>query len=162
MSQFITYRLPDGRIVPVAADVCRGASTIDFTLANGAIVLAVIEPEQALAPRFVPRCCFCGVERDDPRAALVCVAPANATAFHHFSEPAPAARIAALDSLSYAADKLDETAALLRAIAAEGGVGDMLPCYCLAERTDAVPEREPGICDLCGGRKLDAIDAVRR
>lgn len=111
---------------------------------------------------FLARCCFCGVERDDPRSGLACVAPVNATAFHHFSEPAPAARIAALDGLSYAAERLDETAALLRAIAAEGMDGGVAPCYCQAERAAAAPEREPGICDLCGGRKLDAIDAVRR
>lgn len=36
------YQLPDGRIVPVYADVARGASVIDYTLANGQITQAVI------------------------------------------------------------------------------------------------------------------------
>ncbi len=38
----ITYILPDGRSVQVPYDVCRAASTIDFMLADGRIVLAVI------------------------------------------------------------------------------------------------------------------------
>lgn len=125
--------------------------------------IACQDCQPAIGPRALAalvRCGFCGVERDDPRAALVCVAPTNSTAFHHFAEPAPAARISALASLSYAADRLDETAELLREIAAE--FNGVAPCYCPAERAAAVPEREPGICDLCGGRKLDAIDAVRR
>jgi len=42
----ITYHLPDGRLVQVPYDVCRAASTIDFTLADGRIVLAVIAEGQ--------------------------------------------------------------------------------------------------------------------
>lgn len=39
------YQLPDGRIVPVYSDVARGASVIDYTLANGQITQAVIVRE---------------------------------------------------------------------------------------------------------------------
>lgn len=35
------YRLPDGRIVPIAADCAQGAALVDFTLADGEIVYAV-------------------------------------------------------------------------------------------------------------------------
>jgi hypothetical protein len=38
----IPYLLPDGRVVHVARDVCRAASTITFTLSTGRVVLAVI------------------------------------------------------------------------------------------------------------------------
>ena len=39
---FVRYQLPEGRIVNVKRDVCRAASTISYTLANGRIVMAVI------------------------------------------------------------------------------------------------------------------------
>lgn len=42
----ITYCLPTGRLVQVPFDVCRAASTLDYTLADGRIVLAVIAPGQ--------------------------------------------------------------------------------------------------------------------
>jgi len=42
----INYHLPDGRLVSVPFEVCRAASTIDFQLADGRIVLAVIAPGQ--------------------------------------------------------------------------------------------------------------------
>jgi len=45
-TSMITYHLPDGRLVQVPYDVCRAASTIDFTLADGRIVLAVIAEGQ--------------------------------------------------------------------------------------------------------------------
>ena len=37
------YRLPDGRIVKIYADVSRGAGVIDFQLASGRIVMAIFE-----------------------------------------------------------------------------------------------------------------------
>lgn len=42
MREVIDYQLPNGRIVAIDYDVCRAASTIDFTMADGRIVLAVI------------------------------------------------------------------------------------------------------------------------
>jgi len=42
----ITYALPNGRLVAVPYDVCRAASTITYTLADGRIVLAVIAAGQ--------------------------------------------------------------------------------------------------------------------
>lgn len=38
----IRYQLPDGRIVLVPFDVCRASSVLDYTLASGRIVQAVI------------------------------------------------------------------------------------------------------------------------
>jgi hypothetical protein len=42
MAAFINYWLPDGRIVCVPYDVCRAASVITYTLADGRLVDAVI------------------------------------------------------------------------------------------------------------------------
>lgn len=47
----INYCLPDGRIIAIPCDVCRMASTIDFQLASGRMVLAVIVPGQRLTMR---------------------------------------------------------------------------------------------------------------
>ncbi len=44
--QMIAYILPDGRSVQVPYDVCHAAFAIDFTLADGRIVLAVIAKGQ--------------------------------------------------------------------------------------------------------------------
>jgi hypothetical protein len=42
------YRLPDGRVVAVHADVARGTRTIDYTLADGTIVTAQrVEDDEA-------------------------------------------------------------------------------------------------------------------
>lgn len=49
----ITYQLPDGRFVQVSYDVCRMASTIDYTLADGSVVLAVIAPRERQGRRIV-------------------------------------------------------------------------------------------------------------
>jgi hypothetical protein len=38
----VKYQLPDGRIVVIAYDVCRMASTMSFQLTNGSVVVAVI------------------------------------------------------------------------------------------------------------------------
>ena len=46
MHEMITYTLPTGHLVAVPFDVCRAASTISYTLANGTIVLAIIAPGQ--------------------------------------------------------------------------------------------------------------------
>lgn len=40
---FDTYRLPDGRIVPVDASASKGLPTIGFTLKGGKVVDAVLE-----------------------------------------------------------------------------------------------------------------------
>ena len=37
----VTYVLPDGRRVEIMWDVCRGVSSLDYTLADGRIVTAV-------------------------------------------------------------------------------------------------------------------------
>jgi hypothetical protein len=42
----VTYCLPNGRLVAVPFDVCRAASTITYTLANGRVILAVIAAGQ--------------------------------------------------------------------------------------------------------------------
>lgn len=151
--------LSDGTLARLAEDFKRSGDTQLDDMAEAEIV----RRRETNAPAAA-RCCFCAVERDDVRATLACVAPSNRTAFHHFVDPAPAARIATLETLSYAADKLDETAAILRAIARVGLGADLggPPCDCPPERSAAVPEREPGVCDLCGGRKIDAVNAVRR
>lgn len=38
----VRYQLPDGRIVAIARELCRAASWIDFQLADGQVVMAVI------------------------------------------------------------------------------------------------------------------------
>ena len=43
-AKLVPYILPDRRSVLVAADVCRYASWIDFQLADGRFVIAVIAP----------------------------------------------------------------------------------------------------------------------
>lgn len=40
------YTLPDGKTIRVAADLCKGASYVSYTLANGRITYAVIAPGQ--------------------------------------------------------------------------------------------------------------------
>ena len=42
----IAYVLPDGRRIDVAWDLCRGHSFIDYTLADGRIVTAIIAGRQ--------------------------------------------------------------------------------------------------------------------
>ena len=37
----VPYRLPDGRIVDLQAEVTRGAYLVSFTLIGGAVVMAV-------------------------------------------------------------------------------------------------------------------------
>lgn len=50
-----TYRLPDGTLITVAADLCKGASVITYTLKGGRIVDAIIvaTPTPSLSPRFM-------------------------------------------------------------------------------------------------------------
>jgi hypothetical protein len=43
------YRLPDGRVVPIHADVARGASLVTFVLESGEVVNALREPPLTVA-----------------------------------------------------------------------------------------------------------------
>ena len=43
---YITYVLPDGRRVDIAWELCRGASLLDYQLADGRIVQAIIAERQ--------------------------------------------------------------------------------------------------------------------
>ena len=42
----VIYVLPDGRRVPIMWDICRGVNFLDYMLADGRIVTAVIAPSQ--------------------------------------------------------------------------------------------------------------------
>jgi hypothetical protein len=45
-AEVVRYVLPDRRVVEVPADVCRWASTVEYTLADGRIVTAVVHPDE--------------------------------------------------------------------------------------------------------------------
>jgi hypothetical protein len=42
MNSKVRYQLPDGRIVAISYDISRARSFVDYTLANGQVVVAVI------------------------------------------------------------------------------------------------------------------------
>ncbi len=42
MTNMVAYQLPDRRTVRVPFDVCRAASTVEYVLHNGSVVLAII------------------------------------------------------------------------------------------------------------------------
>ncbi len=54
---FTTYRLPDGRLVPVDASAAKGQLIIGFTLVGGRVVDAV--RADAVPPRYVSICSWC-------------------------------------------------------------------------------------------------------